>query len=77
MDDRFDALVTRLGQHAQRRAAVRGLGALALGSLGLFASGAAADAKTCKERCKDHCKKQQGRRRKARRCRKRCQKRCD
>lgn len=76
MDDRFDAIAKQLGQPAERRKVVQGLGALALGSLGVLGVSRAASAESCKERCKDHCKNQLPPAKKPRLCRKRCQKQC-
>jgi hypothetical protein len=77
MDDRIDAIAKRLGQSAGRREVVQGLGALALGSLGVLGVSRAAGAESCKERCKEHCLNQIAPRKKPRLCRKRCQKQCD
>jgi hypothetical protein len=77
MGDRFDRLARQLGQEAPRRQVMHGLGALALGSLGVLGIGQAADAKSCKKRCKDHCKRRHKRRGSNRQCRKHCQNKCD
>lgn len=73
MDTRFDAFAKQIGEQATRRRVVRGLGALALGSLGVAGLSRTASAKDCKKKCKDHCGDGQSNRE----CRHHCQNRCN
>ena len=68
----FDDLTRTLGSTAHRRSALRALGGLTLGSLGVVGLGQAADAKSCKKRCKNHCNKNKSNRA----CRNTCQRQC-
>ena len=69
---RFDEMTRTLGSTADRRSALRALGGVTLGSLGVLGLGQAADAKSCKKRCKDHCNKNKSNRK----CRNKCQRKC-
>jgi hypothetical protein len=68
----FDNLTRTLESAATRRRALRGLGGVTLGSLGVLGLGQAVDAKSCQKRCKDHCNKNQSNRK----CRNKCQRKC-
>jgi hypothetical protein len=72
MKTTFDQLTQQFGQDASRRQAVKGLAALAFGSLGLAGFGQAASAKTCKQKCKDQNCGTLSPKRCNRRCRQRC-----
>jgi hypothetical protein len=65
----FDDLTRTLESTAHRRGALRALGGLTLGSLGVVGLGQAADAQSCKKRCKNHC----GKNKSNRACRNTCQ----
>jgi hypothetical protein len=65
MSDRFDNLAKTVAEHTTRRTALMGLGALALGSLGLREPSQEAEAKNdnnndcnqCKQQCKRNNRK--------------------
>jgi hypothetical protein len=57
MNERFDDLARQFGENTPRRAALMGLGAMALGSLGLTGFGQDAEAKNKCNKCKHKCKK--------------------
>src|SRR5262245_45421050 len=55
VDNRFDAVTTRMSGFWSRRRAVHALGAFALGSLGMLGGERVAEAKNCEKKCKRHC----------------------
>ncbi len=68
----FDNVTRQLGQNSSRRQAVLGLGALALGSLGLASVSEAEAEKNCKQKCRDkNCGNLT-----PRKCSNRCKQRC-
>lgn len=68
----FDHVTRQFGQNSSRRQAVVGLGALALGSLGLASVSETEAEKNCKQKCKDkNCGNLT-----AKKCSKRCRNRC-
>src|SRR5262245_8082227 len=69
MDNRFDALSARTSGFWSRRRALSGLGAFALGSLGILGDDRTADARSCEKKCKRHC----GHSQTNRQCRNHCQ----
>ena len=82
MSDRLDNLTRAVAEHTTRRTTLMGLGALALGSLGLHAFGQEGEAKNnnnndcnqCKQQCKRNNRKQ-GRKHK-RNCSSKCNHKC-
>ena len=75
---RLDSLTKEMATSTMRRRALVGLGALGLGSTGIFGlhSRAAAGARhRCIERCVDHGPDNQNKRQRRKRCRRECENR--
>jgi hypothetical protein len=73
---RVDVIAKHVDAWLPRRRVVQGLGALALGALGLAGIDQVVQAKRCEKRCKDHCKSRHRRRGSNRQCRRVCRQRC-
>ncbi len=83
MDSTIDRIARNAAQRLDRRRAVAGLGALALGAVGLVATREAASAQIdaannlnqCRDRCQTHCPKKAKPNRRLRKCKDKCRKR--
>lgn len=80
MDDRFDLLAKHVGAQAPRRRVLTGLGAMALGAMGILGSDHDAEAKNKCKKCKNKChrknKKNNNNNNNKKNCKNKCRNKC-